>query len=64
VGCARRGMRQAGYSEHCSATMKLREAYSHQDCRATGDTMLRIIASGEREDPPPDRTQSQPSLPL
>jgi putative SOS response-associated peptidase YedK len=28
------------------------------------NTTLRIVASGEREDPPPNRAQSQSSLPL
>jgi putative SOS response-associated peptidase YedK len=32
--------------------------------RPLPNTMLRIVASGEREDPPPNRAQSQPSLPL
>jgi len=32
--------------------------------RPLPDGMLKIIASGEREDPPPDRAQSQSSLPL
>jgi putative SOS response-associated peptidase YedK len=32
--------------------------------RPLPNTMLRIVASGEREDPPPERAQSQPSLPL
>jgi putative SOS response-associated peptidase YedK len=27
------------------------------------NTMLRIVASGERKDPPPEKAQSQPSLP-
>ncbi len=28
------------------------------------NTMLRIVASGEREDPPSQAAQAQPSLPL
>jgi hypothetical protein len=32
--------------------------------RPLPNTMLRIVASGEREDPPPEAAQSQPSLPL
>jgi hypothetical protein len=32
--------------------------------RPLPNTMLRIISSGEREDPPPERGQIQPSLPL
>jgi putative SOS response-associated peptidase YedK len=32
--------------------------------RPLPNTTLRIVASGEREDPPPNRTQSQSSLPL
>jgi hypothetical protein len=32
-------------------------------CTALPNTMLRIVASGEREDPPPEKAQSQPSLP-
>jgi putative SOS response-associated peptidase YedK len=32
--------------------------------RPLPDGMLRIIASGEREDPPPEKAQTQPSLPL
>jgi putative SOS response-associated peptidase YedK len=31
--------------------------------RPLPNTMLRIVASGEREDPPPEKAQSQPSLP-
>jgi hypothetical protein len=27
-------------------------------------TMLRIVASGERENPPPKKAETQPSLPL
>jgi hypothetical protein len=33
-------------------------------CNAVADGMLKIIASGEREVPPPEREQIQPSLPL
>jgi putative SOS response-associated peptidase YedK len=33
------------------------------DATALPNTMLRIVASGEREDPPPEKAQSQPSLP-
>jgi putative SOS response-associated peptidase YedK len=32
--------------------------------RPLPDGVLKIIASGEREDPPPDREQIQPPLPL
>ena len=32
--------------------------------RPLPNTTLRIVASGEREDPPPNRAQSQSSLPL
>jgi putative SOS response-associated peptidase YedK len=32
--------------------------------RPLPNTMLRIVASGEREDPPSEMLQSQPSLPL
>jgi putative SOS response-associated peptidase YedK len=32
--------------------------------RTLPNTMLRIVASGEREDPPSEAAQSQPSLPL
>ena len=32
--------------------------------RPLPNTMLRIVAAGEREDPPPERAQSQPSLPI
>ena len=32
--------------------------------RPLPNTMLRIVASGEREDPPSEAAQSQPSLPL
>ena len=32
--------------------------------RPLPDTVLKITASGEREDPPPERAQTQPLLPL
>jgi putative SOS response-associated peptidase YedK len=32
--------------------------------RPLPNTMLRVVASGEREDPPPEKDQAQPSLPL
>jgi putative SOS response-associated peptidase YedK len=32
--------------------------------RPLPDGVLKIVASGEREDPPPERAQSQPSLPF
>jgi putative SOS response-associated peptidase YedK len=32
--------------------------------RPLPNTMLRIVASGEREDPPPEKAENQPSLPL
>jgi putative SOS response-associated peptidase YedK len=32
--------------------------------RPLPDGVLKIVASGEREDPPPEAAQSQPSLPL
>jgi hypothetical protein len=32
--------------------------------RLLPNTMLRIVASGEREDPPSETAQAQPSLPL
>jgi putative SOS response-associated peptidase YedK len=32
--------------------------------RPLPNTMLRIVASGEREDPPPEAARSQPSRPL
>jgi hypothetical protein len=32
--------------------------------RPLPDAILKIVASGEREDPPPERAQSQQSLPL
>jgi putative SOS response-associated peptidase YedK len=32
--------------------------------RPLPEDMLKIVASGEREDPPPEAARSQPSLPL
>ena len=50
--------------EECDVWMRAPWDEAGQLQRPFPNTMLRIVASGEREDPPPEKTQNQPSLPL
>jgi putative SOS response-associated peptidase YedK len=50
--------------EECDLWMRASWDEAGQLQRPLPTTMLRIIASGELEEPPPERAQIQPSLPL
>jgi putative SOS response-associated peptidase YedK len=50
--------------EECDLWMRASWDEAGQLQRPLPTTMLRIIASGELEEPPPKRAQTQPSLPL
>jgi putative SOS response-associated peptidase YedK len=50
--------------EECDVWMRAPWEEAGHLQRPLPNTMLRIVASGEREDPPPDRALTQPSLPL
>jgi putative SOS response-associated peptidase YedK len=49
--------------EECDVWMRAPWNKTDKLQRPLPNTMLRIVASGEREDPPPEKAQSQPSLP-